>query len=197
MKIPRGMTRMTKLRLVSRSPRKERLLDSPQLDRKESTRQVISHVKRRTNIDMRLQAMDSSIFLKMGPGICLSCTNAKGAPEASNLPAITECICECMNQLIYNLLQCSYFSTIYTRIRVLYYEVLNDSHLFFSHRHDLGMDDYSRAWICVRCMSFEAGSVTEIKRHEKSCQVKRHDDIESKFTYYCAICLPGDPKPHV
>merc|ERR1719295_2532126 len=48
-------------------------------------------------MDLRLQAMGSSIFLKMGPGICLSCTNAKGAPEASNLPAITECICECMN----------------------------------------------------------------------------------------------------
>ena len=78
-----------------------------------------------------------------------------------------------------------------------YYGVLIDFHLYFSHRHDLGMDDYSRAWICVRCMSFEAGSVTEIKRHEKSCQVKRHDDIESKFTYYCAICLPGDPKPHI
>ena len=78
------------------------------------------------------------------------------------------------------------------------YVVPNDSHLFSSHRHDLGMDDYSRAWICARCMSFEAGSVTEIKRHEKSCQVKRHDDIESKFTYYCAICLPGDlQSPHI
>ena len=61
-------------------------------------------------------------------------------------------------------------------------------------RHDISQD-YSRAFICVRCMQFEAATKKEITQHGKSdCPVQRHADTESVFTYYCALCEKGDIK---
>lgn len=59
------------------------------------------------------------------------------------------------------------------------------------HRHDLNTEDYSRAFICLSCMSFEAADRKTINEHEKiECSSKRFDDFGSKFNYYCALC-PG------
>jgi len=60
------------------------------------------------------------------------------------------------------------------------------------HRHELGTEDYSKAYICTRCEKFYADSAKTVGKHGKDeCTVKRHDDIESMFTYFCAKCDPG------
>ena len=49
------------------------------------------------------------------------------------------------------------------------------------HRHDMQTPDYDRAFICIRCMEFEAPSSEMITKHGKEdCPVKRHDDTGSK-----------------
>jgi len=56
-------------------------------------------------------------------------------------------------------------------------------------RHNMEKEDMSKAYICLRCMDFEASQESLIVKHCKSeCPVKRHDDNESQFTYFCAFC---------
>ena len=60
------------------------------------------------------------------------------------------------------------------------------------HRHDLPTDDYSRAFLCDKCEAFECSSPKELATHRKvDCQVNKRNDAGSKFTYFCAVCVPG------
>jgi len=60
------------------------------------------------------------------------------------------------------------------------------------HRHALGTEDYSRAFICDKCEVYETGCPKELASHKRDdCEfIKRsaHQDAVSKITYFCAIC---------
>jgi len=56
-------------------------------------------------------------------------------------------------------------------------------------RHDMEKEDMSKAFICLRCMDFEAPEEKLITKHCRAeCPVTRHDDTNSKFTYFCVFC---------
>jgi len=62
------------------------------------------------------------------------------------------------------------------------------------HRHDLGSEDYSKAYFCDHCEAFATSTNLKLSDHIKQCPVKhQHDDTNSKFTYFCAVCPDG---PH-
>ena len=65
------------------------------------------------------------------------------------------------------------------------FETVQEYRLHF-HRHDLATEDYSRAFLCTKCMGFEAGSMEAVKSHD--CGKKRLHDVDSKFTYFCPPC---------
>jgi len=59
------------------------------------------------------------------------------------------------------------------------------------HRHDLETPDYAKAFVCIRCDYFTGSSNTMLVEHgKKSCAVERHDDENSRFSYYCLRCEP-------
>jgi len=59
------------------------------------------------------------------------------------------------------------------------------------HRHDLETPDYSKAFVCIRCDYFTGSSQVMLADHgKKECAVERHDDENSKFSYYCYKCDP-------
>jgi len=60
------------------------------------------------------------------------------------------------------------------------------------YRHDMPEPDYSKAFQCMRCLNFQADSYKAVARHGRDeCHVKRRDDKNSPFTYFCALCQPG------
>ena len=59
------------------------------------------------------------------------------------------------------------------------------------HRHLLGEEDYSKAYLCDGCEIFTCGSDREVVEHRKSdCPIKKRLDAVSKFYYHCVICTP-------
>ena len=60
------------------------------------------------------------------------------------------------------------------------------------HRHLLGEEDYSKAFACDSCEKFECGTQRGITEHrKKDCPIQKRNDSWSKYTYFCAICQPG------
>ena len=59
-------------------------------------------------------------------------------------------------------------------------------------RHDLGKEDPSKAFACLRCYQFISSNKKEVLDHGKDgCTVKRHEDDKSSILYYCIYCPDG------
>jgi len=59
-------------------------------------------------------------------------------------------------------------------------------------RHDLGKEDPSKAFACLRCYQFFSSNKKEVLDHGKDgCTVKRHEDDKSSILYYCIYCPDG------
>jgi len=60
------------------------------------------------------------------------------------------------------------------------------------YRHEMGKEDLSKAFVCLKCMNFTAASIGLVGKNSahwcKECPVKRFDDMNSKITYFCAFC---------
>ena len=57
------------------------------------------------------------------------------------------------------------------------------------HRHDIGGEDYSKAFVCDKCENYECELPKELAEHRKNeCQVNKRNDAGGKFNYFCAIC---------
>ena len=61
-----------------------------------------------------------------------------------------------------------------------------------SLRHDLGAEDYDKAFTCLRCYKFHSASKKEVLDHGKDgCDIKRHEDDKSSILYHCIYCPEG------
>ena len=59
-------------------------------------------------------------------------------------------------------------------------------------RHDLGCEDFMKAFTCLRCFQYQCPTTKEVFDHGKyECKIKNHDDETSPVTYFCALCLVG------
>lgn len=59
-------------------------------------------------------------------------------------------------------------------------------------RHDLGAEDYDKAFTCLRCYKFHSASKKEVLDHGKDgCDIKRHEDDKSSILYHCIYCPEG------